>query len=255
MKFSDDFIVVRVVLKPSTGVDDAGDAEAVELAHELARRIQLVLVRELRPFGKRGIENHGIGAGDEQPGGVPLLIPLNLAAGWVGRVFGIADGAQGRAVQPGAVVEVQDKHGGVGRHSIDFFQSRHAALGELELGPAADHSDPLRGRRARGLILQAAQRVRQGGHPVPTQLQVVVEATADRMHVGIIEAGNDGPTLAINYGRCRPTQPQNLVTGASGTDFTVLDSDCLDKRRNTICSDLGVMQYDFGWHRGSFSGR
>ena len=44
VQFIDDPVVVRVVLKTAAGVDDAGDAEAVELAHEVARRVHLVVV-------------------------------------------------------------------------------------------------------------------------------------------------------------------------------------------------------------------
>ncbi len=161
VQFFDDFVVVRIVLKTAARVDDAGDAEAVEFAHELARRVHLVRGREFRPFGERGIQNHGVRAGDEQPRRIPLLISLNLPAGRVGRVFRVPDGAQGRVVQPGAVVEVQDEHGRVGSRGIDLLQRRHAALGELELRPAADHPDPLRRRGPRRLLLQQAQRVRQ----------------------------------------------------------------------------------------------
>ena len=98
VKFVDDLVVVRVVLKTAAGVDDAGDAEAVEFAHELARRVHLVLARELRPFGERGIQNHRVRAGDEQPRRVAVLISLNLAARRIGRVFRVPDGAQGGAV-------------------------------------------------------------------------------------------------------------------------------------------------------------
>ena len=53
------------------------------------------------------------------------------------------------------------------------------------------------GVRAR-LLLQHAQRVRQRRHAVPAQLHVVVEPAADRMHVRIVEAGDDPPPLQVD---------------------------------------------------------
>ena len=62
----DDGVVVRIVLKAAAGVDRAGHAEAVELAHEMARRVDLILERQLRPLGQRRVEDAGIGLGDQQ---------------------------------------------------------------------------------------------------------------------------------------------------------------------------------------------
>ena len=145
---------------------------------------------------------------------------------------------------------MQDEHGRVGRGGIDLLQSRHAALGELELRPAADYPDPLRRRGPRGLLLQQAQRVRQRRHAVPTQLQVVVKAAADRVHVRIVEAGDDGSAPGVNHCRRRPALPQNLVIGTGGIDLAVLDGDGFHKRGDTIGGNLGVMQDDLGRHGG-----
>ena len=145
---------------------------------------------------------------------------------------------------------MQDEHGRFGRGGIDLLQSRHAALGELELGPAADYPDPLRRRGPRRLLLQQAQGVRQRRHAVPTQFEVVVKAAADRVHVRIVEAGNDRPALRVNHHRRRPALPQNLVIGTGGIDLAVLDGDGFHKRRDTIRGNLGVMQDDLGRHGG-----
>src|SRR5262249_9507264 len=98
MQLSDDPVVVWIVLKAAAGVNGAGHAEAVELTHEVPRRIHLVFLRELRSFCQRGIQNHRVWPGDEQSGGIALLVALDLSADRFGRVFGIADGTQGCAV-------------------------------------------------------------------------------------------------------------------------------------------------------------
>ena len=45
MKLLDDLVVVRVVLKTAAGVDGAGEAEAVQLTHELAGGVDLLFQR------------------------------------------------------------------------------------------------------------------------------------------------------------------------------------------------------------------
>ena len=65
MQLIDDLVVVRIILKAATGIDRAGDTEAIELAHEVARRIQLVFTRQLRSLGQRGIKDARIRSGDE----------------------------------------------------------------------------------------------------------------------------------------------------------------------------------------------
>ena len=134
-----------------------------------------------------------------RPVGLPLLIALDFAAHWRRRVFRIADRAQRRAIQKRAIVEMQHEYRRVGRGAVDFLESRHAPFGKLKLCPAADHAHPLRRRRARRLLLQHAQRIRQGRHAVPAQFHVVVQPAPDRMHVGIVEAGNHGPAAEIDH--------------------------------------------------------
>ena len=47
-------VIVRVVLKAAAGVDDAGEAEAIQFAHEVARRIQSdPRASSFGPFGER----------------------------------------------------------------------------------------------------------------------------------------------------------------------------------------------------------
>ena len=79
----DDRVVVGIVLEAAAGVDGAGDAEAVQLAHEVARRVDLVLERQLRPLGQRRVQDAGVGPGEQQAGRVACGVALDLAAGRV----------------------------------------------------------------------------------------------------------------------------------------------------------------------------
>ena len=83
------------------------------------------------------------------------------------------------------VVQVQDEDRRIRSGSVDFFQRWHAALGELELCPASDHSDPLGSRRPPRLLLQHAEGVASEG-PIR------------------FESGNDGASPAVDDSCCRP---------------------------------------------------
>ncbi|MNI22980.1 hypothetical protein D3C73_765470 [compost metagenome] len=48
----DDLVVVGIVLEAAARVDDAGYAQPVQLAHEVAGRVQLILFRQLRGLGQ-----------------------------------------------------------------------------------------------------------------------------------------------------------------------------------------------------------
>ena len=145
-------VIFRVVLEAAARVDGAGQPQTVQLAHELARGVNLLLQRQLRPFRQRGVQNHGVRTGNKHSGRVAVGVALDLPARRVWRVFGVADHLQRGAVEQGAVVQVEDKHRGVRRGVVNFVQGRHAALGELELAPAAHHAHPLGRRRAQGLL-------------------------------------------------------------------------------------------------------
>src|ERR1044072_2801208 len=90
MQLIDDLVVIRIVLKAAAGINGAGHTEAVELAHEVPRRIHLVFLRELRSFCQRGIKNHRVWPGDEQPGWITLLVALNFSADRLRGVLRIA---------------------------------------------------------------------------------------------------------------------------------------------------------------------
>ena len=79
----------------------------------------------------------------------------------------IANSPERRAVQQGAIVEVQNKYRRVGSSCIDFFQGRHAPFRKLKFGPTTDHTHPLWRGGARCLILQHSQRIGDGRYTVP----------------------------------------------------------------------------------------
>ena len=185
-------VIFRVVLEAAARVDGAGQPQTVQLAHELARGVDLLLQRQLRPFGERGVEDHGVWTGDQHPGRVAVGVALDLPARRVWRVFGVADHLQCGAVEQGAVVQVQDEDRGVRRGVVDLVEGRHAALGKLELGPAAHHAHPLGRRRAQGLLFQHPQGVGQRRHAFPAQLEVVVQPAADQVQVRVVQAGDGG---------------------------------------------------------------
>src|SRR5712671_6670586 len=92
-------IVVGIVLKSAAGVDRAGDAEAVELTEEEPGRVELIFAGELWSLGKGGIENVGVGVGDEKTRGISVAITLNLASRKIRSILVIADRTQRRCVQ------------------------------------------------------------------------------------------------------------------------------------------------------------
>src|SRR5260370_5984925 len=77
-------IVVGIVLKSASGVDRAGNAEAVELAEEEPGRIKLIFAGELWSLSEGGIENVGVGVGDEKTRGISVAITLNLTRREIG---------------------------------------------------------------------------------------------------------------------------------------------------------------------------
>ena len=71
-ELANDRVVVGIVLKAAAGVDRAGHAEPVQLAHEVARRIDLVVERQLRPLAptsRRGSPAFGLAS--SRPVGSP----------------------------------------------------------------------------------------------------------------------------------------------------------------------------------------
>ena len=92
VKLSDHAVVVGIVLKSAAGVDRARDAEPVELAHEMARRVDLVLSREPGPLGQRRVEDVRVRLRDQHARRIARLVALYLGADRVRSVLGVSDG-------------------------------------------------------------------------------------------------------------------------------------------------------------------
>ena len=187
-QFLDDGIVLGVVLEAAAGVDRAGDAEPVELAHEMARRVDLIIERQLRPLGQRRVEDRGIRLGQQKPGRIAVRVAHDLASRRLRRVLGVADRAQRGAVEKRAIIEMQEEDRRVGRDRVELLDRRQALLGELMLGEAADHAHPLRRRRDRHLPLQHGHGVGETAHAIPAQLHVEVQSAADDVQVVVDQA-------------------------------------------------------------------
>ena len=125
---------------------------------------------------------------------------------------------------------MQHKDRSVGSGLVDFFQSWHAPLGELELRPAADHAHPLGRRRALCLLLQHTQGVGKRRHAIPTQFHIVVEATADRMHVRIVETRDHRSAAEIDCFRVGSSQTHNFFVGANADKAPILNGNGFSKR-------------------------
>ena len=223
VQFLDDGVVLRVILKSAARVNDAREAEPVQFAHEMARGIHLMLRRQLRSFGERGVKNRGVRTRDEQAGGIAAVVALDFAAGRIGRVLRVTAGAQRRLVQQRAAIQMQDENRRIRRGGVDFVQRRHPAFGELKLAPAADHAHPLAGRRALRLFLQHAQSVGERWHAVPAQFHVVVQSAANDVQVRVVQSGNDAAAFEVNHLRVWPALILLRVVHAD--DAAVLDGE------------------------------
>jgi hypothetical protein len=194
----DDGVVVGVVLEAAAGIDRGGDAEAVQLPHEVARRELLQVGRQLRAGGERRIEDQCVGLGQQQAGRLAGGVALDQPARRVGRVLGVAHRPQRGTVQQRAVVEVQDEDRRLGRGRVDLGQRRQALLRPLVLDEAADHPHPLRRRRAGGLRLEHRHRVGQRRHAVPAQLHQVVQPAADDVDVAVDQPGDGAAAAGVD---------------------------------------------------------
>lgn len=194
----DDPVVLWIVLEAAAGIDHRGDAQSVELAHEVPRGVELVLGWQLRSHRQRGVQDQGVGFGQQQAGGISGPVALDLAARRVRRVLGIAHSAQGGAIEQGAVVLVQDEDGRVGCRGVQLIQRGQTFFGELRFAETVDHAHPLGRRRDGDLRPQHRHRVGERAHAVPAQFQVVVQAAADQVGVAVVETGHQPAPAGID---------------------------------------------------------
>src|ERR1700752_1592633 len=125
----------------------------------MATGVRLILRWQLRPFCECGIEDRRGRARGQYASRVSCGGAHDLSAGWVRRILGIANDAQGCAVEECAIIEMQNEDGRVRRSLIQLLQSWHPAFGELEFRPPAHHADPLPRRRSLRLLLQHPQTI------------------------------------------------------------------------------------------------
>ena len=200
MEILDHRIVVGIVLEAAAGIDHPGHAQPVHLTHEMPGGVLLIGGWQLGALGQRGVEDRRIRPRQQQPGGIAGGIAHNLAAGWVGRVLGVTHRPQRRRIQQCAVIEVEDEHRRIRRHSVQLGQRRQTLFGELVLGKAADHAHPVRAGRTRDLRGEQRHRIAQRRHPVPAQFEVIVQPATDDVHVAVDQAGDRAQALAVDHG-------------------------------------------------------
>ena len=221
----DDRVVVRIVLEAAARIDHAGDAEPVQFPHEVAGRVDLVVERKLRPLGERRIENARIRLREQHARRVAVGIAGDFAARRVRRVPGVADGAQGCAVQQRPVVEMQQEDRGIGCDRIDLVDRRQALFGELVFGETADDAHPLRRGRDRHLALQHVHRIGERPNAVPAEFHVVVQAAAHDVGVVVDQARQDALALEVDDLRVGSSQRHDLAVGSDFQEQAVLDGD------------------------------
>ncbi|MCY1299572.1 hypothetical protein D9M70_491050 [compost metagenome] len=247
----DNGVVVRIVLEAAAGVDDAGDAEPVELAHELAGGVDLVVEGQFRSLGQGRIEDAGIGLGQEQPGRVAVGVTGDLAARRVGRVPAIANRPEGGAIQERPVIEMQQEHRRIRGDRIDLVDRRQPLFSKLVFGKPADDPHPLRRRRDRHLALQHRHRIGERTHAVPAQLHVEVEAAAHDVGVVVVETRQHALALEVDHPGARAGQRHDRPVVVDGQELSVLDGNGACRRVAAVeRGDKAVVQDQVGRHRG-----
>src|SRR5437763_1042326 len=99
MQLVDDRVVLREILVAAASVDDARQSESIQFAHEVPRRIHLMLGRKLWTFRERRVKNRGVRSRDEQSGGIALMVALDFTARRIGTVLRITARAQRCLIQ------------------------------------------------------------------------------------------------------------------------------------------------------------
>ena len=230
----DNGVVFRIILESSAGVDGTGDAQPVQLAHEMTGRIDLIIEGKLRSLGKGRVENVGVRFRQQQARRIAIGVSHDLAARRFRRILRIANRTKGGAVQYGPIIEVQQEDRRVGRDGIEFVDRRQPLLRELVFGESADHPHPLRRRRDGDLPLQHVHRVGQRAHPVPAELHVEVEPAADDVKVIVDQPRQDAAPFQIDDLGRRPGQLHDLAVVADRGEDAILDGDRACGRVGTV---------------------
>ncbi len=231
----DDRIVLRIALGSAAGVDDAGHAQPVQLAHEMAGRVELILEGKLGPLAQGRVEDPRVRLGQQHARGLSIGVADDLAARGLGRVSGVADGSQRRGVQQRTVVQVEQEDGCFRGGRIELLDGRQPPFGKLLFAEAADDADPLRRGRDRHLPLEHRHGVRERAHAVPAQLHVVVQATADDVGMIVDEARKRGTSHEVDDLGLGPGQRYDVRVQADVGEPSVGD-------RDRACVGIGAVQ-------------
>lgn len=210
-ELGDRLIVLRIVLPAAARIDQARDAEPVELAHHVTRGDDLIFRRQLGHPREHAQQADQAGGGDHEPGGIAGDVARDQPAHRIGGVAAEAERAQPRFVDEGAIIQMHDETGHVARRRVDLVERRQPLFLELVWRPTADHLHPVRRRRAARLLLQHLQRKRERRDPVPADLLRIGQPAADEMRMCIIEAGDERAFLRIDDAGRGAAHPLDLA--------------------------------------------
>src|SRR5579862_1025093 len=138
---------------------------------------------------------------------------------------------------------MKNKYWRVGRRFVNIVKRGLSSLSKLLLRPASDDTDPLRWGRPPCLLLEHAHRVGERRDAVPPKLHVEIEATADEMHVRIIETRNNCTLIEIDRLGLWTAKSHDFAVRIDSQKRCVMDGDSLDHRpRRVHRSDVPVVQ-------------
>ena len=243
----DDRIVFRVVLEAAAGVDRAGHAEPVQLAHEMPRRVDLIVERQFRAAGEGRVENAGIRLRQQQAGRVASAVANDLAGRRIRRVLGVTDRSQGSSIEQRTIVEVQQENRRIRSNRVQLLDGGQTLLGELMLGEATDHPHPLRRRCHRHLPLEHRHRIGERAHAVPAQFHVEVEPAANDVQVIVDQAGQHAPALEVDNLGLLAGELHHIIVAAHRGEFAVRDRDRSGGRIGAVeCREQAAMEDKVG---------
>jgi hypothetical protein len=186
-----------VVVQPSARVHDrvlpGGDAERMQIRLPLQHAGLDVRRRRVRSEPTHQIHRPLV----QRARGLAAIVALDPAVGRVCRVTGHAGHLQRCGVHPPTVpVAIGQEHGAVRRDLVERVLGRRATGEHVHRPPAAE--DPRRigvGVRVRH---DRREVVRLGVQVVQITLQHV-ESAGDRMHVRVLEAGQQHPAVEVDH--------------------------------------------------------
>ncbi len=193
-----------------------------------AERVQVRLARAAAPRPSRPRSGGGARSLDEahralvqRAGGLALGVALDPTVGGIGRVAGDPSRLQRAGVHPGAVaVAVRQEDRPIGHQPVEHVLRRRAA-GEHVHRPAAAEDPRHVGVRG-GVLGDQPLVVGQRARVVERALEQV-EAAGHRVHVRVLEPGEQHPAAEVDHLGAGADQVGDGVVGADGDDPFALD--------------------------------